>query len=305
MKAKKFLLPGIFLAVMLVISAVVTVTLCYTTKPEIAKADFPFSITYEYKGEQAVLSGVYHCEFSGSYTIMCDHERWWHGEASYDTTGGFEYPFVVDSSDEMSLALYENMIPGYFMGDPFYMDGYYDGEVAPYVEYYDYVNDISLDEDNRDEVLESIGFKIIDYTYAEPIENSFSFSGICCEADNASVYILIALAYLLLCVIFVRKDKDYVYTTLDKISILFNFIVGLIVMPFISIVCLFIDINGTADNFTAFFAYTIPPIEYTCLALSTVFRRKGYSKTGIVIQFAGVVMFALLLLSETISSFFI
>ena len=301
---KKFLLPGIFFAAMLVAFALLTVIFCYTTEPEIAEGDFPFSITYEYKGEVGVLSGVYHCKFSSSSTYGGFHERWWDGGATYDQTPKYDYAYIIDRTEDYSLSMHEHMIPGYFMGDPLhqdYYDEYYDGVIAPYIEYYDYKNGITLDDSNREAVLEAIDFKIIDYTYPEPIENSFHRSGLCFEADNLPMFVLATLVFLLLCIIFVRKEKDYTYNAMDKISIVLNFLVGLVAMPFISIVCLFIDINGTAGDVTAFIAYTIPVIGYTCLALSIVFRRKGYSKTGIVIQFVGTAMFALLIASDIIN----
>jgi len=46
MKTKKFLLPSIFLAVTIIAYIAATVVFCYTTKPEVTKGAFPFSITY-------------------------------------------------------------------------------------------------------------------------------------------------------------------------------------------------------------------------------------------------------------------
>ena len=82
------------------------------------------------------------------------------------------------------------------MGDPLYQDYYqtYGLEgVAPHISYYDYQNDIMMDSETPSEALEAIGFKIIDVTYAEPIENSFSFAGIQYEPDNIIIFAAIAL----------------------------------------------------------------------------------------------------------------
>ena len=40
--------------------------------------------------------------------------------------------------------------------------------------------------------------------------------------------------------------------------------------------------------------YTMPPFAILCLALSVVFRRRGYSKPGFFIQFVGILPFVIL-----------
>ena len=58
---KKLLLPSILLIVTLIAYIIATVAFCYTTKPSILEGEFPFSVTYEYKGETGTISGVYKC----------------------------------------------------------------------------------------------------------------------------------------------------------------------------------------------------------------------------------------------------
>ena len=295
----------IFLTITVIAYIVASVLFCYTTKPKVLKCEFPFSITYEYKGETNTLSGIYECEYSGSNTIHGEHNRYWDGESKYENPKNVENPNIVEQNDEMQtlLAVHENMDAGYFMGDPLYKDHYklYDLEGAePYIEYYDYKNDISSDEENRDEIMESIGFKIIDFTYAEPIDNSFSFSGIKYEADNVIIFMAILLVFFLLCLIFVHKDKEYQYSKLDKLGIILNFLVGIIAMPFISIVCILFGLVESNVELINQIIYNIPPITILCLALSIVFRRKGFSKTGFFIQFGGILLFVLTCVLETL-----
>ena len=304
MKTKKFLLASIFLAVTIIAYLVASVFFCYTTKPEVTKGEFPFSITYEYKGEQKTLSGVLKCEFSGSKTILGEHSRFWNEETIYDNSENIEHPYIVEQSEKMTLSIQNNMFGGYFMGDPLYQD-YYEkygtGIVEPYVEYYDYVNDIILDDENKDEILEDLEFEIIECSYPEPIENSFSLSGVQYSGDNVCIFVIILLVFLLLCLIFVRREKEYKYSTFDKIGIAINFIMGIIVLPFITIICILYEIVGSSTAFLSQMTFTIPPIAILCLALSIVFRRKGFSKTGFFIQFGGSVLFALSLLMEMFS----
>ena len=295
--------------IILVITAIAyiaaTVLFCYTTKPAVAKGEFPFSITYEYQGETGTLSGVLECAYSGSYTVHGEHHRYWTEETRYDNPDNVENPFIIDQNDELqtTLSLYENMSAGYFMGDPLYADYYLDYGLTgaePQVSYYDYKNEIYLEEANREEVLESVGFKVIDFTYPEPVENSFSFSGIQYKADNVMIFIGIMLVFFLLCLIFVRKDKEYRYARLDRIGIVFNFLVGIVAVPFISFFCILFGIVESRVELINQITYNTPSISILCLALSLVFRRKGYPKTGFFIQFGGILSFLLILVLDTV-----
>lgn len=302
MKTKKFLLPLIFIVLMVAAYVAASVAFCYTSKPEISKGEFPFAITYEYKGETGTISGVVQCEFASSNTIFNQHDRYWMSETIIENPVNPELPNVIDQSEGMVLAIHENIVEGYFMGDPLYCDWYDEynsGRIEPYIEYYDYVNEISLDDENKDEILEQLGLKIVDFTYAEPIENTFSFSGIQYEADNIPIFVLISFVFLVLCFVFVRKDKQYEYSSVDKLGIVFNFAIGILAIPFITIVCWLYGIYGGEDLFSQII-YNTPPFAIICLALSIVFRRKGLKKTSLIIQFAGIVLFVLLMLADTI-----
>ena len=168
MKLKKLSAIKIIFAVTMIAYFAASVIFCYTTKPKVSQAEFPFSITYEYKGETNTLSGVFVCEYSGSDTIHGEHDRYWIGESKYDNPENVEDVHIVEQNDEMQilLAVHENMYAGYFMGDPLYKSYYAEyglAGVEPYIEYQDSKNEISLDEENKEEILKSIGFKIVDY----------------------------------------------------------------------------------------------------------------------------------------------
>ncbi|MBR5280931.1 MAG: hypothetical protein IKU26_08205 [Clostridia bacterium] len=301
MKAKKISLTIIFLVATLIAYAVATVFCCYTTKPAIETGEFPFAITYEYKGETKTLSGVFVCTYDGSTTIHGVHERYWDEEVRYDNPAGLEYPHIIDQNEELqtSLSVQPNMMSGYFMGDPLFEDLYADEDIAyaaPYIQYYDYKNDISLNEENQDEILASIGFKVVDFTYGEPIENSFSFSGVRYEADNLFIFVMISLAFLVLCLIFVRKDKACSYRGLDRVGIVLNFLVGFLAVPFITIVCFLFGLVESDVELVNQITYNIPSVTILCLALSIAFRRKGFTKTGFFVQFGGIALFVLILM---------
>ena len=138
------------------------------------------------------------------------------------------------------------------------------------------------------EVLESIGFRVIDFTYAEPIENSFSFSGIRYEADNVIIFMGIALVFFVGCMVFVRRDKTRPCSVGDKLGIVLNVLVAVVVIPFISFFCILFGIVESSKEWVNQTIYNIPPFMILCLALSVVFRRKGYGKAGLLIQLVGL-----------------
>ena len=101
MKIKKLSLTMIFLAITIIAYIAATVLFCYTTKPEITNHEFPFSITYEYKGETKTLSGIFECEYSGSNTIHGEHRRYWEGESRYINPVNPENPHIIEENEEI------------------------------------------------------------------------------------------------------------------------------------------------------------------------------------------------------------
>ena len=301
---KKFLLTTILLLITLIVYGSATFAFCYTTKPEVSTGEFPFSILYEYKGETGTLSGVMKCEYSSSSTIHGVHNRYWKQDTVYENPDNLEQPFVIEQNDELqtTLAVYENMNAGYFMGDPLHADFYqvygYE-EPRPRVSFYDYKNEIFL-EDATEEELADLNFKIVDFQYGTPISNNFSFSGVRYEADNIIIFVAIMLLFLMACLIFVRKDDKLQYSKIDRIGIVCNFIIAFIVVPFITFFCMLFGIVESYTEWINQLTYTIPSLTILFLALSVVLRRQGYSKTSFVIQFGGVVLFITILVLDSI-----
>lgn len=303
MKTKKFVLPAVLLVGLLIAYAAFSVIFCYNTKPAVSEGEFSFSITYEYLGETKTISGVYVCKFHGSETIFREHNRYWDGEVVYT-----EGDCIVHKEEMKTLAVQPGLEAGYFMGDPLHRDHYqvYGLEgPEPHAEYYDYKNEISITDYDQDEELAAIGFRFIDFSYAQPIENSFSISGIEYEADNIIFFVALMLVFLIVCIIFVRKDKEYKYSYFDKSCIIVNFIVGIVAVPFIYIICALFGLVGSRYGWIDQCIYNIPSFTILCLALSIIFRRKGYRKTGFFIQFGGCVLFAIMLLIEFILEYFV
>ena len=141
--------------------------------------------------------------------------------------------------------------------------------------------------------------KIVDWEYPQPIENKFVFSNITrLTYNNVLPALAVSLLTLLVCIIFVKKDQGLTFGVVDKIPIVLNFIIGLVVLPFLTIVCCFIDINGNGADLCSQIAYCVPAVIGFGLAASVCLRRKGYKKAGFIAQFAGIAVFALVLILD-------
>ena len=92
-------------------------------------------------------------------------------------------------------------------------------------------------------------------------------------------------------IVFVKKDKDVVYETLDKVGIILNFADGFIVLPLFSIAAWLIQAFPTGPDWVYQMYYFDPVIIALSLAASIALRRKGFSKLGFIIQFVGPVAF--------------
>ena len=139
-------------------------------RPEIEKAEFDFSVTYEFNGETKTLSGVYVCEYNGlSWAIDGGYSRDWKG---YIKGGKFEEIVQIGTDQNGNqIDLDFAFDPEYFMDD--FVEGY-DEVPVPCISV-KMVSDEGLSFlCDPAEVEAHCGAKIISYEYDEPIKNSFS-----------------------------------------------------------------------------------------------------------------------------------
>ena len=163
----------IFGILLLVLLLAATLAGCGLTapRPEIEKGEFPFSVTYEFAGEIKTVSGVYVCEYNGTRVSLDGgaHRDW----KSYFKGGELEEMMEIgkDAYGE-TIDLNFDLYPEYFMGEPDYAVDY-----TPTVR-------LSLIYESDEEgegtmicedeaVIAGYGFKLIDFTYDAPIENTF------------------------------------------------------------------------------------------------------------------------------------
>lgn len=295
MKLKKLILPIILILVGVIATTGVALACSIAKKPTVAQQEFPFSITYEYNGKTTTIEDSYLCKFSSSDTAAGEQSRWWSG---YLTSAGLEEErafYQIDKVNNGTLCIEINILPGYIMGDPLYSDHYTEDaefEYRPYCVFYDEQSVQITDE----ETLGSLGIKITDWDYPAPIENDFVFSHFShLGGDIILPTLLCALLFLVLCIIFVRKDKDLESSPLDVVSLICNLVVGIIFLPVIAFVCSLADVNGGGTAWHYQVTYCIPALSAFLLSASICLRRKGFRKSGLIVQFVGPLLFIVFL----------
>ena len=108
--------------------------------------------------------------------------------------------------------------------------------------------------------------------------------------------LLISLLALIATIIFVKKEKELKYKAVDIVSIVLNFVIGFTLIPFVTILGVFIDIEGGGPELYYQVLYFIPAISMLSIAASVALRRKGYGKISLIAGFVGPVIFVLYLI---------
>jgi hypothetical protein len=182
------------------------------------------------------------------------------------------------------------MEPGYLMGDPKYADSAC--QPSGVAQSFDGMNDITVTDPAE---LEQLGLSIVSWEYPKPIENTFSFGGIFLSSEATIYTAIIAIAALLACMIFIRKDKELVYSKMDKFAIALNFLIAIVAFPFIFMVSALSEIVADTSVWQQIL-YFAPALTVLGVAASVALRRLGCKRIGFWIQFAGPAVFALLIL---------
>ena len=100
---------------------------------------------------------------------------------------------------------------------------------------------------------------------------------------------------LVLCLIFVKKDRAQMGGTLNKIGIALNLLLIAVAFPFMLIVSTLSEILGDTSVLQQLL-YLSPALTVTGVGASLVLRRRGYALPGLLIQLAGPAVFALTVL---------
>ena len=284
MKSKKLLLPSIILVSAIVVMAAYSIISSIAFKPTVTEGEFPFSVTYELDGERVTVEDVYKVNY-----VKNDKDDNHKGRVYVGTFGNDKNNTTIilkrdeNTRIELSLFLYAD----HLMGDPEY-DYFDDMPFAPRIYYYD----ANETEYYDDETLAAQGVKLISFEYPEPIKNSLEFSHISYLTGISTLpLLLVAFLSLIVTVIFVKKEKELKYKTVDIVSIVLNFLLAFTLLPFVTIVALFIDVEGGGPELYYQVCYFIPAVVVLCTTASIGLRRKGYGAASLVAELVGPASF--------------
>ena len=288
MKNKKLFLPTIILAVAIVLTMISAVVAGIALKPKVTEGEFPFSITYELDGETVTIKDVYKVQYEklGGYKT-----RMYSGEIG--NRGKDNTIYVLKKNDSGRVELWTHFYPDYLMGDSEY--DYYDDEAfEPKIYYYD----VQETESHDEETLAEHGVKLISFEYPEPIKNSLTFSHfVFPEGEVIFPSIVIAFLAWLATLIFVKKDNEYIRRKpINIVTIVFNFIVGLVVLPIFTIFAGLLSALGDIGNIMNLVLYLLPALTILCITASIGLRRKLYAKSALIVQFIAPAIFAVILI---------
>lgn len=290
MRNKKLFLPTVILAVAILAIAVYSFISIIAYKPAVTEGEFPFSITYELDGEKVTIEDIYKVNYVKNDEDDNHKGRVYVGKRL--RSGEDNTNFILKQDENTRVELWTHLYADYLMGDPEY--DYFDDEpFEPRIYYYD----ANETEYHDEETLAAQGVRLISFEYPTPIENSLIFSHLSyLSGANVLPMLLVALLALLATIIFVRKEKELKYTAIDVVSIVFNFIIGIVYMGFVTILAMLIDIEGGGPELYYQITYFIPVVSVLCIAASVALRRKGYRKSSLVAGLTGPVIFVLYLL---------
>lgn len=274
--------------------------------PKITRGEFPFTITYEYKGEITTISDTLICEYDGAVkSLFSATDRFW----NYSTKQNENILYFLLENDNESLYLDIGMDAAYYMGDPLYketiqyLEEAFNGEIEFNAPCGYYCN-AELEIDTFDvEELEKQGFKLLSYEYPEPIKNSFHFAGVSLNNETFVILPFLTAIFMVVLSFVIRKNKNYKYTTIDIVSLVLNILVCVLTLPFSLLLTALWGIGGEDELFETTLVYAIPTLTVLGVGFSILLRRKQKKLPGLLIQFIGPVLFAFLLFMDMFLSF--
>ena len=289
--------------IILVVGLILAIASCFFTgivkEPTVMEHEFDYSVTYRIGSETKTYEGIFQCSFVGFDRDDDPTLRLYDGVHTKDGNEFGALWLTVAQKEDVELMMAVGLDAAYLMGDPDKYE-YVHGNDDPYFEAIDgegYAVDVS----------EEFDAEIISWEYPEPIENSFRFSGFS-RLYSISMLVMLAIAFLtvLACLIFVRKDPAVNYKTLDIISIVAHFLITFIAIPFLTIVIFFFPLTMDAESLLYQIFLCIPALTAFTIAASIALRRKGFAKTGFLVQLVcPALFFATIFVESLIHSLFL
>lgn len=297
MKNKALQLPAIIIAIGLVLSIVAYFLTGILKVPAITEHDFNYSATYEIDGQTKTLEGVYRVCFQHVGEGISPLDRYYEGFYPSDPTAGEPKEHTIAEKDGLELRIVFIFTNDFLMGDGDRGEQYFDAIPEPYLAVYD---DQGCEYQDS-EMLEKFDANLISWETPQPIENTFVFSGFARLHDGSMVSMLwVSVATALACIILVKKDETIDDKTLDKVSIVFNYIIAFVAIPFITLVAFLMGTYSSGDEIIYQIDRCVPAIAVFSIAASISLRRKGFAKSGFLLQFIGPALFIILIILETV-----
>lgn len=293
MKRKNRLRALSILGIYLLVTCVLILSCYCIQKPGVQQQEFPFTITYSYQGKTETISDVYVAEYVRAPKYIGDEDVSWYGYIKDRNRLEADFYRVGETADGV-LSINLNIEAGYVMGDPRYA-----GTMCQPTGVYQ-----SFDENDENDVtdpaqLERMGLVILGWEYPYPLDNSFSFGGVSLSSEATLLTSALAVCALLACMFLIKKRKKLKYGILEKITLVFNFIVALVAFPIVLITCALSEIVADASVLQQVL-YLAPALTVLGVAASVTLRRMGYKWLSFLVQFVGPVVFRLILMVETI-----
>ena len=284
MNIKTMKLSVIIIAIGLILAVASCIFTGIMKEPTIKEHSFDYSVTYSVDGEVKTHKGSYRCSFIGYDGHDDPTVRLYDGVHKVDGNESESSWFTVAKKDGVELSLIISLDADYLMGDPDKYE-YVSANEDPYLE--------AIDADGYPvDISEVFGAEIISWEYPEPIENSFKFAGVSrLYAISMVAMLVIAILTIIACAILVRKAKDVHYKSLDLVSVVANFIIGFMAIPFITVVIFFFPIVMDSGSLMYQIYLCIPALTAFTIAASVALRRKGFTKSGFFVQFVFPVLF--------------
>lgn len=287
MKNKSLKIPAIVIAVGLVLALMACLLTNMILAPTVTEGDFHYSVTYKLNGETKTLEGIYKCRLNGYGEGDDPRDRYYTGEYIVDGQATPSHSYTIAQKDGAELYIVTVFNECYLMGDTKDVD-YESFLEEPYLEAVDKEGH-PYDEGNMPSEFTA---EIISWEYPEPIENTFVFRGFSLLHTGSMLVMLLAgLLTIIACVIFVKRDKTVPGTVLDKFSVVLNFVICFVAIPFMTIATALLQITMSGDALLYQIFLCVPALTAFTVAASVALRRNGFTKTGFFVQFAGPVLF--------------
>ena len=294
MKMKTLKIPALILAIGLVLAVAVSLFANAFVVPAVTEQAFPYSVTYQLNGETKTMEGIYKCTYEGFHEGGNPRDRYYTGEYIVDGQQTYGQTYTIAQKDGAELYIVTLFNDCYLMGDTKDMD-YRPFLDEPYLEATD-KEGYPYDETTMPSEFTA---EILSWEYPEPVENKFTFGGFALmHAGSMVAMLVVGLLTILACIIFVKRDKSVKSNTLDVLSVVLNFAICILALPFITITAIFFQITTNTDSFVYQLYMCIPVLTAFSVAASIALRRNGLRKNGFFVQFIGPVLYILPLLAE-------